>query len=73
MESHIIGPTALDMADDMTSVAISPNEPIEENVQEKKANVMPDGKKKNHVSFMKKIKIKFTPGKKSTKCTMVKI
>ena len=65
-------PTALDMADDMTSVAISPNEPVEENVREK-ANVMPDGKKKNRVSFMKKIKIKVTPGKKSTKRTMVEI
>ena len=65
-------PTVLDMADDMTSVAVSPNEPVDENVREK-ANVMPDGKKKNRVSFMKKIKIKVTPGKKSTKPTMVEI
>jgi hypothetical protein len=57
-------PTALDMADDMTSVAISPNKPVEEKVQEKET-VMPDGKKKNHVSFMKKIKKKVIPGKKS--------
>ena len=66
-------PTALDTADDMTSVEISPNEPVEENVREK-ANVMSDGKKKKSVSFMKKIKIKVTPGKKSKpKRTMVEI
>ena len=64
-------PTALDMVDDLTSVAISPNKPVEKNVPEK-ANVMPDGKKKNRVSFMKKIKIRVTPGKKSKpKSTMM--